>query len=341
MLVRQHERLKHAKDRQESAEEGAKEKETVVLDCRNAYESDVGKFEGALPLATSTFRDTWSALEGALEGKDPSKTQVMIYCTGGIRCVKVGAYLRQRMGFEHVASLQGGVVSYVRDLKAHTRSDQAEFQRQSLFRGINYVFDNRVGELVTPDLPLQALPSLKGSEELVWDEQGGITQVPAGPESRGDMERCRKVRECIGVALGRLESQSHACPSGDSARAELVDALGPGVDGLVAPSWAAAPSSPRERALPVTHADAAAPLEAEATAHEHDDRQQRIPLINLAADGRGRCFHEGGQDAASIEAFCERFSKGLLAEEALLEELQAETLLRFPRAGHMTSGKGG
>jgi len=61
----------------------------VLLDCRNGYESDVGKFKGAIPLNTNTFRDTWDALERVLGERDPSKTQVMIYCTGGIQCVKV------------------------------------------------------------------------------------------------------------------------------------------------------------------------------------------------------------------------------------------------------------
>ena len=116
----------------------------VLLDCRNGYESDVGKFQGAIPLNTNTFRDTWDALERVLGERDPSKTQVMIYCTGGIRCVKVGAYLKQRMGFQNVSRLQGGVVSYVRELQEHLGSDAQAMHDNSLFRGINYVFDNRL-----------------------------------------------------------------------------------------------------------------------------------------------------------------------------------------------------
>jgi len=73
----------------------------------------------------------------------------MIYCTGGIRCVKVGAYLKQRMGFQNVSRLQGGVVSYVRELQEHLGSDAQAMHDNSLFRGINYVFDNRS----TPPLP--------------------------------------------------------------------------------------------------------------------------------------------------------------------------------------------
>ena len=301
----------------------------MVLDCRNAYESDVGKFEGALPLGTNTFRDTWGALERVLGGKDPSKTQVMIYCTGGIRCVKVGAYLKQRMGFSRVARLQGGVVSYVRELKEQAQSDEAKFQRQSLFRGINYVFDNRIGELVTPDLPLQALPSETGPEHLVSDDDGRVLKVPAGPELRGDMERCRKVRECIGVAVEQLRSQ--ATESSARAHEKLVSLLGPGTHDLASPSWASAPSD----AFP-THVDATAPPVTEE--HSHDDRQQRISLLNVRANGDTAEGDARAEVDATIEAFCEQFSRGLLAEEALLEELQAETRIRFPQAAHMTSG---
>ena len=70
-----------------------------MLDCRNDYESAVGAFATATALNTSTFRDTWSALDGALAGVDKSKP-VLMYCTGGIRCVKAGAYVRQALGFE-------------------------------------------------------------------------------------------------------------------------------------------------------------------------------------------------------------------------------------------------
>eukprot|EP00170_Pyropia_yezoensis_P000376 contig_2123_g377 len=89
----------------------------IVLDCRNGYESDVGRFDGAVPLDTAAFPDTWAALAARLDGVD-RRRRVLTYCTGGIRCVKVGAYLGQVMGFENVGRLQGGVVSYARALRA-------------------------------------------------------------------------------------------------------------------------------------------------------------------------------------------------------------------------------
>ena len=63
----------------------------------------------------------------------------------GIRCVKVGAYLSQELGFTNVSRLAGGIIAYDRTLTNSTKSDQ------SLFKGTNYVFDGRVGRKITGD----------------------------------------------------------------------------------------------------------------------------------------------------------------------------------------------
>ena len=60
----------------------------VVLDCRNSYESEVGLFEGAVPLNTTFFRESWPVLEEVLKNT-PKDAPILTYCTGGIRCVKV------------------------------------------------------------------------------------------------------------------------------------------------------------------------------------------------------------------------------------------------------------
>jgi len=60
----------------------------VVLDCRNSYESEVGLFEGAVPLNTTFFRESWPVLEEMLRDT-PKDAPILTYCTGGIRCVKV------------------------------------------------------------------------------------------------------------------------------------------------------------------------------------------------------------------------------------------------------------
>lgn len=119
--------------------------ETVLLDCRNGYESDVGRFEGAETLDTNTFRETWDELERRLQNEDRNKP-ILTYCTGGIRCVKVNAFLEQKMGFKNTGRLQGGIVSYARKLKENG------IIHESAFKGVNHVFDGRMGETITSDL---------------------------------------------------------------------------------------------------------------------------------------------------------------------------------------------
>ncbi|CDF36086.1 unnamed protein product [Chondrus crispus] len=122
--------------------------DVVLLDCRNNYESDIGRFEGAETLDTSTFKETWDKLEKRLQHEDRNK-KILTYCTGGIRCVKVNAFLEQKMGFNNTGRLQGGVVSYARRLKENGRI------HESIFKGVNHVFDGRMGETITEDLLTQ------------------------------------------------------------------------------------------------------------------------------------------------------------------------------------------
>jgi len=119
----------------------------IILDCRNKYESNVGRFVGAEPLDTDNFRDTWNVLKERL--KDTAKdVPIMTYCTGGIRCVKVGAYLTQEMGFTNVSRLAGGIVSYDRAIHS---LEETSGKVKSMFMGTNYVFDGRVGRQITND----------------------------------------------------------------------------------------------------------------------------------------------------------------------------------------------
>ena len=86
-----HQKLKEEKERRERGESNgaAAGAEVTILDCRNSYETDVGRFVGAEPLETQTFRDSWDALKERL-ADTPKDAPIMTYCTGGIRCVKVG-----------------------------------------------------------------------------------------------------------------------------------------------------------------------------------------------------------------------------------------------------------
>ena len=73
----------------------------LLLDCRNDYETEAGTFRGAVPLDTDIFSESWDRLENLL-ADTPRDKPLLTFCTGGIRCVKVGAFLKQRLGFEQV-----------------------------------------------------------------------------------------------------------------------------------------------------------------------------------------------------------------------------------------------
>lgn len=136
--------------------------DAVVIDCRNEFESDVGRFKNAIPLKTENFRESWDALENILKGKS-ADTQVLTYCTGGIRCVKTNAFIVQKLGFKNVSRLEGGIINYVKHIKggkgeasSHTAIDgqntSSVAEEPSKFIGVNYVFDERVCSRVTEDV---------------------------------------------------------------------------------------------------------------------------------------------------------------------------------------------
>lgn len=108
---------------------------SILLDCRNDYESDIGTFSNAIPLNTKTFSETFHVIESVLNDV-PKDSRILTFCTGGIRCVKVNAYLRQKLGYKNVASLKDGIAGYKKWLDASSNAS-------SCFRGDNYVFDRR------------------------------------------------------------------------------------------------------------------------------------------------------------------------------------------------------
>ena len=116
---------------------GSESSKLVLLDCRNDYESDQGTFRGAKPLGTKTFQETWSAIEEKTKGL-PRDQPLHIFCTGGIRCVKVGAYLKQELGFSNVRRLQHGIIGYEKWIH-----EEQESEKGSLWEGENFLFDKR------------------------------------------------------------------------------------------------------------------------------------------------------------------------------------------------------
>lgn len=118
--------------------------DTVIVDMRNHYESEVGKFVGAYCPDADTFREELPLVIDEL--KDKKDKKIIMYCTGGVRCEKASAYLKHN-GFQDVSQLHGGVIDYVRQIKAEGLP--------SKFIGKNFVFDERVGERITDDIIAQ------------------------------------------------------------------------------------------------------------------------------------------------------------------------------------------
>lgn len=117
--------------------EAMKEADTVVIDMRNHYESEVGHFKGAVTPDCDTFRDELPMVLEELEGKKNKK--VLLYCTGGIRCEKASAFLKHH-GYKDVYQLHGGIVDYKRQIDRENL--------ENMFEGKNFVFDERLGERI-------------------------------------------------------------------------------------------------------------------------------------------------------------------------------------------------
>lgn len=114
---------------------------TIVIDMRNHYESEVGRFDRAFCPDADTFREELPLVIDHLKGQEDKK--ILMYCTGGIRCEKASAYFKYK-GFKDVNHLQGGIIQYAQEIK--------EQGLESKFKGINFVFDERIGERITSDV---------------------------------------------------------------------------------------------------------------------------------------------------------------------------------------------
>ena len=115
--------------------------DTILIDMRNAYESEVGHFEGAICPDVNTFREEIAMVEDMFQ--DAKEQPIVMYCTGGIRCEKASAYLKHK-GFKNVHQLEGGIIEYTRQAKAQGLRNK--------FIGKNFVFDERLSERISDDV---------------------------------------------------------------------------------------------------------------------------------------------------------------------------------------------
>lgn len=122
----------------------AAQPDTIIVDMRNHYEYEVGHFENALEVPSDTFRDQLPMAVDMLN--DKRDKNIIMYCTGGIRCEKASAYLLHN-GFKNVFQLEGGIIEYTRRAK--------EEGLPLKFKGKNFVFDDRLGERITEDVIAQ------------------------------------------------------------------------------------------------------------------------------------------------------------------------------------------
>jgi len=115
---------------------------TICIDIRNHYESEIGHFKDAITPDVDTFRDSLPVIENSII-KDQKDKNILMYCTGGIRCEKASAYFKHK-GFNNVFQLEGGIIEYARQVK--------NTNIENKFRGKNFVFDERRGERISQEI---------------------------------------------------------------------------------------------------------------------------------------------------------------------------------------------
>ena len=125
----------------EQFNEAMENNNTTVVDMRNIYESEVGQFISAEIPQVEKSKDLLPEVRRMLKGREHH--QVLLYCTGGIRCEKASSFLISE-GIKNVKQLQGGIIQYAHDIKKEGL--------ESKFVGKNFVFDARLGERVTEDI---------------------------------------------------------------------------------------------------------------------------------------------------------------------------------------------
>ncbi len=115
--------------------------DTIVVDMRNHYEYEVGHFVNAIEIPSDTFRQQLPMAVSMLQEKKDKN--IIMYCTGGIRCEKASAYMLHN-GFQNVYHLEGGIIQYANKVK--------EEKLPNKFLGKNFVFDGRLGEKIGDEI---------------------------------------------------------------------------------------------------------------------------------------------------------------------------------------------
>ena len=174
--------------------------EVTLVDTRNTYESAIGSFKQAIKPNTESFREFPQYVADKL---DPGKhRKVAMFCTGGIRCEKSTAYLKQQ-GFEEVYHLQGGILKYLEEVP----------ESESLWQGECFVFDNRVSvnhalEKGSYDQCHACRLPITENDKLSEKYQQGVS-CAACFDSKTDNQRKRFVEREKQVRLARQRGETH------------------------------------------------------------------------------------------------------------------------------------
>ncbi|WP_417227898.1 rhodanese-related sulfurtransferase [Amphritea sp.] len=174
--------------------------EVTLVDTRNDYEVQVGTFKGAINPNTNTFREFPDYVKEQL---DPQKNKkVAMFCTGGIRCEKSTAYLKEQ-GFDEVYHLEGGILKYLEEVP----------QEQSMWEGECFVFDNRV--TVNHQLEKGSYDQCHACRLPLTEEQMQSEQYQAGIscpncyDSLSDEQRQRFIERQKQMQLAEQRGEAH------------------------------------------------------------------------------------------------------------------------------------
>ena len=174
--------------------------ETILIDTRNDYEVEVGTFKGAINPETRTFREFPDYVKDTL---DPAKhKKVAMFCTGGIRCEKSTAYLKEQ-GFDEVYHLKGGILKYLEEMP----------REDSLWEGECFVFDERV--TVDHDLNPGEFDQCHACRRPISDEEKASEKFQLGvscPKCYGESspeQKARFAERQKQIELARARGRQH------------------------------------------------------------------------------------------------------------------------------------
>lgn len=191
--------------------------EVLVVDTRNHYEYAIGSFERAVDPETETFREFPAYVKDNLNPQQHKK--VAMFCTGGIRCEKATAYMKEQ-GFDEVYHLEGGILKYLEEVP----------EQESLWRGECFVFDNRVA--VNHSLEKGSFDQCYGCRHPITDDEKASPLYLKGVccprcyDSLSEDQKHRFAERQKQIELAKSRNQAHigAAPPARQRKARLNDA---------------------------------------------------------------------------------------------------------------------